>query len=111
MPPGLKRSVLQRVQFGTREARITKEELGRYSCGKYNATIDRYIRETVEELRTEGFPIVSDSGHAGYYFASSLDEIETLTAELESRSKKMLEQSRMMKRRAIELFGAQQALF
>jgi hypothetical protein len=111
MPPGLKRDIVRLISGYSKEDRLTKENIAVYLHMKYTVALDRQIRATVEELRNEGFPIVSDSGHAGYYFASSLDEIETLTQELESRSKKMLEQSRMMKRRALELFGAQQALF
>jgi predicted RNA-binding protein (virulence factor B family) len=111
MPPGLKRDILRILEGSNQKDRITKEKLAYCMNLKYSDALDRQIRATVEELRNEGFPIVSDSGHAGYYFASNLKEIESLTQELESRSKKMLEQSRMMKRRALELFGAQQALF
>lgn len=111
MPPGLKRNILRSLEGSTCSDRRTKENIAYCLNLKYSDALDRQIRASVEELRNEGIPIVSDSGHAGYYFASNLGEVETLTQELESRSKKMLEQSRMMKRRALELFGAQQALF
>jgi len=84
--------------------RISREQLGRTVLGKYNTTIDRTVRKHISNMRMNGHLICSDSGSGGYYLPSSRKEVDDMTAELESRAYRLLEESRMMKRAADELF-------
>lgn len=86
--------------------RISKEEIGRTVFGKYNTTVDRTIREHVENMRMNGHLICSDSGAAGYYLPANLEDVDNIVCELESRARRLFEESRMMKKAAQELFNA-----
>ena len=63
--------------------RITKAEIALFCGLKYNKTTDRYIREAVRVLRSNGFPIVSTSGQAGYSYDP--DRVDEIIADMESR--------------------------
>lgn len=70
---------------------------------------DRRVRLAIAEMRKEGDPICSDSS-GGYWWAASPEEIEGLVAELESRARDLLETANRMRRRSLEIFGAQSRL-
>lgn len=71
---------------------------------------ERKVRMAIAEMRKDGEPVCSDSS-GGYWWAESLEEVEAVTAELEGRAKDLLETASVMRKRAIEAFGAQPQLF
>lgn len=71
---------------------------------------ERKVRMAIAEMRKDGEPVCSDSG-GGYWWAESLEEVEAVTAELEGRAKDLLETASVMRKRALEAFGAQARLF
>lgn len=71
---------------------------------------ERKVRLAIAEMRKDGEPVCSDSG-GGYWWAESLEEVEAVAAELEGRAKDLLETANVMRKRALEAFGAQARLF
>jgi len=71
---------------------------------------ERKVPMAIAEMRKDGEPVCSDSG-GGYWWAESLEEVEAVTAELEGRAKDLLETANVMRKRALETFGAQARLF
>jgi len=87
------------------ENRITREQLSRKVFGKYNASVDRTVRKHISNMRMNGRLICSDSGGSGgYYLPETIAEVDNLITELESRANRLYEESRMMRRTAIEQF-------
>ena len=63
------------------------KRISRANLSAYCRASDRQVRDAIKQLRDEGYPIISNSGGAGYYFdPSRKDEI---IADLESRIQKM----------------------
>ena len=113
MPAGLEKTVLHILSghkgSDNRIARIdlVRQALNIYSDDEVSETDDRMVREAIANLRHEGHLVCSDSGAGGYYIAGSYNDVVRMTAELESRAADMLQQSRMLKRKAMEWFGPQ----
>lgn len=116
----IKRYLRMRLQayHRGRMRRADKWTLVERVCGKQisvdqrnaNNPHERKVRMAIAEMRKDGEPICSDSG-GGYWWAESLEEVEAVTAELEGRAKDLMETASVMRRRAIEAFGAQARLF
>jgi len=113
MPAGLEKTVLHILSghkgSDNRIARIdlVRQSLNIYSDDDVSEIDDRKVREAIANLRHEGHLVCSDSGAGGYYIAGSYNDVVRMTAELESRAADMLQQSRMLKRKAMEWFGPQ----
>jgi len=113
MPPGLDKKILRILAGHLGENnRISRGDLVKLALYKFSdnditETDDRLVRETISRLRHDGHLICSSSGTGGYYMASSYDDVENMRAEMESRAMDLLEQSRTLKKRATEWFGAQ----
>lgn len=62
---------------------VTKRTIA-FLCGlPYNKTTDRYVREVANQLRSQGHPIISTSGQAGYSYDP--ERVEEIIADLHSR--------------------------
>lgn len=97
MLPSLKRDVLACIfKCKGKDERITKQQIASLLHLKYGTTVDRQIRLSVNELRKEGHLILSDSGGAGYWYASSYDEVNEVVGELKARAGDLLEQSAIL---------------
>jgi len=113
MPPGLEKRVLHILSghkgSENRIARIdlVRQALNIFSNDDVSETDDRQVREAIAELRHEGHLVCSDSGAGGYYIAGSYNDVVRMTAELDSRAMALLDQSRTLKRKAMEWFGPQ----
>lgn len=91
---GLKAKVLECIKlYNTPELRATRENISAY-CGY---TSDRQVRLAIEELRSDGEPIISDSSRAGYYY--SPEDVSIIQAEMRARAYKLLETARAMDRK------------
>lgn len=66
---------------------VRKEMLAVRIYGYYNQTVDRNIRNSITELRNEGYPIISTSGKAGYYYDEN--SIDAIIADYSSRIAQM----------------------
>lgn len=115
LPPGMKRDVLKVIsQCKGRGNRISKSEIAALLHYDYkdatNNTVNRQMRLVINELRKEGYLILSDSGGAGYWMASEYQEVHDVVSELESRAKDMLEQSRILRNAAERMFSPQLGL-
>ncbi|MEL7656095.1 MAG: hypothetical protein AAGU75_09320 [Bacillota bacterium] len=71
----------------TPEKRLTKEIIAVRIYGYYNPSVDRNIRDSIKELRDEGYPIISTSGKAGYYYDEN--SIDAIIADYTSRIAQM----------------------
>lgn len=71
----------------TLEHRITKEALAVRIYGYYNPTVDRNVRDSIKELRDNGYPIISTSGKAGYYYDEN--SVDAIIADYSSRIAQM----------------------
>ncbi len=69
------------------EHRITKEMLAVRIYGYYNPTVDRNVRDSIKELRDNGYPIISTSGKAGYYYDEN--SVDAIIADYSSRIAQM----------------------
>jgi hypothetical protein len=58
---------------------------------------DRQIREAIETLQREGYPVISSSGKPGYRLAVDEADIEDYIVELESRRKQLEEKIRCLR--------------
>jgi hypothetical protein len=61
----------------------------------------------VNELRKDGYLILSDSSGAGYWYAEDYQEVFDAVAELESRSYDLLEQAKILRITATREFSPQ----
>ena len=89
MPDGLEKTVLQTILDGgytSPQKRITRKMLvlsifKRAQSNLSNSKEDRQIRRAIVKLVDKGIPILSDSGHAGYYLDAENNR-ETALLEL-----------------------------
>ncbi len=68
----------------------------------------RRCGEAVEALIDSGLPICSTAA-AGYWWASSVEEIDDSLREVERRARRMLTRRRALRQRRAELLGQQRA--
>ena len=61
-----------------------------------NSTNDRKVRRAIEELRQQGYCILSDSGEGGYWFGNPIER-ECFILELESRRERLAETIRALR--------------
>ena len=67
---------------------------------------DRKVRATIHELRQQGIPILSSSGHKGYWYPQSRDEIDHfLNSELRPRAKDLFTSISALEKAASLDFG------
>lgn len=62
-----------------------------------NSKEDRQIREAIEALQRDGYPVISSSGKPGYRLAVDDQDIEEYIIELESRRKQLEEKIRCLR--------------
>jgi hypothetical protein len=88
------------------DRRITRKELVislrlklMESLVKYPSasTLDRQIRNAIMLLQEQGYPICSDSGQGGYWWATTYNEREAYIAEIESRANKLILKARKLR--------------
>ena len=60
-------------------------------------SLDRQIRQAIDDLQEMGYPILSDSGTGGYWMASSYKERQAYIAEIESRANKLMSKARKLR--------------
>ena len=61
------------------------------------STLDRQIRHAIEVLQECNYPICSDSGSGGYWWATTYAEREAYIAEIESRANKLIAKARKLR--------------
>ena len=59
---------------------------------------DREIARQVEHERQAGAIILSDSGCAGYYLPSNMDEVQTFVGSMDRRAKRIMLSTRSARR-------------
>jgi hypothetical protein len=62
-----------------------------------NNRLDRQIRQSIENLRLRGYPIISSAAGKGYTIISDRAEIEKMIAEMESRRESLADQIRALR--------------
>lgn len=65
-----------------RAAAVTREQLCRLTGWN-----DRRVRREIKELVKAGYPVISFSDGAGYWYSNDLDEIARFLREADSRSR------------------------
>ena len=92
LPDGLCNKVLRCVKLYHSDMRATRDIITAYTGAS-----DRQVRMAIEELRSNGEPIISDSGKPGYYY--SPEDVQVIQAELRARAYKLLSTAAAMEQR------------
>jgi len=79
----LKANILERVKLHRQDSPVYSAELERL----FDIT-GAEVRDSVRELRREGYPIANSSN--GYYYADSFEQIRNTVEDLEGRASSML---------------------
>ena len=76
--------------------RLSHKPISRNALRLRTGYSDRQIRKAVQNLRNNGYPVISNSDKNGYWIARSEDEIYMLVNELRSRASEMLKTARSL---------------
>lgn len=118
-PAGLEKELWELMSASHRgkENRVSRRELIGTIFGVHlaegenlaNNSYDRQIREAIEHLRQTHI-ILSSSGEGGYWLPETMAEVQTYTAEIVSRARKLEDQARKLEQLAVAAFGPQMGL-
>jgi biotin operon repressor len=75
----------------------SKKPITRYALSRGLGINDREVRNQIQILRNEGYPIVSHSSKSGYYYGTS-EEVQECIREYYSRANNILRTARNMER-------------
>lgn len=76
--------------------KLSHEPISRNALRLRTGYSDRQIRKAVQNLRNNGYPVISNSDKNGYWIARSEDEVYMLVHELRSRASEMLKTARSL---------------
>jgi hypothetical protein len=106
-PKDLKQMILQelkdhigstrRIQRRHLVEKIAQRLASQLEMDRSLITLDRQVRQSIEDLQLKGYPIISDSGQGGYWMAETYAEREAYIAEIESRANKLMEKARKLR--------------
>lgn len=86
MPEGLERKVFEVLSSHVGEVnKISLEALTAQVLGVVSPTTTRQVRESMETLRRQHVPVLSNSGTAGRWLAADRKEIEVALYDLYAR--------------------------
>ena len=87
-------------QYRSRDRRITKAGIAAYLklpySNSHNNQVDRAIRDAITELRKNGHPVCSETGHPGYWYDPN--SVNVIIADYKSRIIDMSETVRALER-------------
>ena len=92
LPNDLSDKVLRCIKLYNADTRATRSIIS-----SYTGASDRQVRMAIEELRSNGEPIISDSGKSGYYY--SPEDVKVIQAELRARAYKLLNTAAAMEQK------------
>lgn len=75
-----------------------------------NNPLERRMRAAISELRKHGSLICSDT-NGGYWWAASIDDVLSMSADLRHRAKDLLVTARQLRAEGMREFGGQQRMF
>lgn len=91
-------NILDYIPIGKENA-ISKQKL----CELTGIKDERLIREAIKRQVESGVPILSSSGHKGYWYSEDIDEIEEFIRENDHRSNAINKTTAKLKKHLYEM--------